>query len=238
MTRAELDIILGRHQKWINGEPGGKRAYLHGANLSGLDLSGLDLSRAYLSYADLTKTNLYNTNLHGTRLFRSNLTDADISHADLREAHLSEANLSGANLSGANLYGTCLVRANLSGTIGIPPIVCPEEGSFIGFKKALTDVDGRQTECIVKLRITEDAKRSSAATRKCRCDRAEVLSITAIDADTKEYKSAYAYRDYNFRYTVGGTVNVPDFDDNRWHECAHGIHFFMTREEAVDYEFN
>lgn len=32
------------------------------------------------------------------------------------------------------------------------------------------------------------------------------------------------------------TVSVADFDENRWNECAPGIHFFITREEAVRYE--
>ena len=30
-------------------------------------------------------------------------------------------------------------------------------------------------------------------------------------------------------------VSVNDFDTNRWKECSTGIHFFMTREEAVEY---
>lgn len=36
-------------------------------------------------------------------------------------------------------------------------------------------------------------------------------------------------------YEVGKTVSVDDFDENRWHECSTGIHFFITREEAVRY---
>lgn len=41
--------------------------------------------------------------------------------------------------------------------------------------------------------------------------------------------------DQNFVYTVGATVEVPDFDDNRWGECALGIHFFIDRRAAVEY---
>jgi hypothetical protein len=26
------------------------------------------------------------------------------------------------------------------------------------------------------------------------------------------------------------------FDENRWNECSHGIHFFITRKEAEDYD--
>lgn len=27
-----------------------------------------------------------------------------------------------------------------------------------------------------------------------------------------------------------------DFDINRWNECAPGIHFFISRQEAVDFK--
>jgi hypothetical protein len=28
---------------------------------------------------------------------------------------------------------------------------------------------------------------------------------------------------------------VENFNEDRWNECAAGIHFFITREEAIDY---
>jgi hypothetical protein len=34
---------------------------------------------------------------------------------------------------------------------------------------------------------------------------------------------------------VGETIEVKDFDDDRWNECSAGIHFFITRKEAVEY---
>lgn len=37
------------------------------------------------------------------------------------------------------------------------------------------------------------------------------------------------------QYHVGEIVRVDNFDDNRWRECSTGIHFFMTRDEAVRY---
>ena len=41
--------------------------------------------------------------------------------------------------------------------------------------------------------------------------------------------------DYNFIYKVGEIVEVDNFDKDRWNECSPGIHFFMTRDEAVRY---
>lgn len=88
---------------------------------------------------------------------------------------------------------------------------------------------------IVKLKIPASAKRSSATTRKCRCDKAIVLSIENADGTQSEEKSVSSLYDKAFVYTVGQEVSVPDFDDNRWNECSTGIHFFITHQEAAQY---
>ena len=156
------------------------------------------------------------------------LYGADLCGADLGGANLYEAYLGGANLGGANLCGADLGGADLRGAKNMSlPIACPEEGEFIGFKKA----GGH----IVKLKITEDAKRCSATGRKCRCSKAVVLSITTVegkDDGTTEVNSNY---DGNFKYKVGETVEVTNFCEDRWQECSAGIHFFITRKEAEEY---
>ena len=150
-------------------------------------------------------------------------------------ANLYGADLSRANLSRANLYGADLYGANLSGaTIEIAlvnkffPIACPEYGRFIAWKKCRRDT-------IVKLEVLEDAKRSSAYGRKCRCSSARVLAIENEDgtpAGVTEIASGY---DPDFVYKIGEIVSVDNFDTDRRNECAPGIHFFITRQEAVDY---
>lgn len=131
-------------------------------------------------------------------------------------ANLSRANLSGANIEKAkNLFY---------------PIACPEIGAFVGWKKAKVKTSGH--ECIVKLEITEDAVRSSATGRKCRCSKATVLEIQDLEEDVLD-QVAVSDRDENFHYIPGTVVSVPDFDENRWNECSTGIHFYITREEAV-----
>ena len=220
MTTEKISEILKLHKAWINGEKHGKRA-----DLSRADLSGAYLSRADLSGADLYRANLSGANLSGANLYRADLSGADLSGADLSGAYLSGANLSGADLSGANLY-----RANLYRAENVPytPMACPDEGEFTGWKKCKSDR-------IVKLRIPKDARRSSASRRKCRCDKAEVIEITSIDGKEK-YTEAVSSRDADFVYKVGEMVSVDDFCENRWEECAAGIHFFMNRKEAVDYQ--
>lgn len=143
-----------------------------------------------------------------------------------------------ANLRGANLYGADLTGADLTGAKNFwIPMSCPDSGAFVGWKKAvLLDSKGcRSGHVIVKLRICEDAKRSSSTGRKCRCDKAEVLEIQALDGGKAEEGAVVSDRDRNFHYIPGTIVSVPDFDENRWEECSTGIHFFANRQEAVNY---
>ena len=180
--------------------------------------------------------------LNGEGGSRANLSGANLSRADLSDADLSGANLSGADLSGANLSGANLSRAdlsdaNLSGAsmdqmiwdihTVFYPLQCPDSGSYIGYKKA--------SGLVVELEIPADARRSSATSRKCRASKAKVLSITDINGNPAggQVKSNY---DPDFVYTIGETVEVSDFDDDRWNECSTGIHHFIARAEAVIYE--
>jgi uncharacterized protein YjbI with pentapeptide repeats len=212
-------------------------ANLSGANLSYANLSGANLSYANLSGANLSGANLSDANLSGANLRRANLSDANLSGANLSYANLSYANLSGANLSGANLRRANLSGANLSDanlseihlseSTGFLLSQCPAEGSFVGWKIA--------HGLIVKLQICEDAKRSSATTLKCRCSKALVLAIENKDGSKSELTEVSSNHDSQFMYKVGEIVEVSDFDENRFNECSTGIHFFIAREMAVQY---
>ena len=198
-------------------------AILRGANLSGFDLSGAILRGAILTGADLSG---------------AILTGADLSGAILRGANLSGANLSGANLSGAKLSGAILIGAKLSGA-KLPELtaaqtsILPNEGDIIGWKKALTDDD---TPVIVKLLIPADAQRSNSTGRKCRASKARILDLQNMQGDSlPPDTTAHSQYDRSFPYRKGETVSVENFDTNRWDECAPGIHFFITRIEAVEY---
>ena len=207
----DLKKILDEHLLWLNGE-GGSRADLSGADLSGANLFGANLSDADLRGADLSCANLRGAYLSG---------------ANLRGADLSGANLSCANLSNANLRGASMDQMIWDIHTVFYPLQCPDSGSYIGYKKA--------SGLVVELEIPADARRSSATSRKCRASKAKVLSITDINGNPAggQVKSNY---DPDFVYTIGETVEVSDFDDDRWNECSTGIHHFITRAEAVIYE--
>ena len=194
-----------------------------------------------LSDANLRDANLRDANLRGADLSYADLRDADLSYANLRGADLSYANLRGADLSyanlrGANLRGAELRCAELSELTVAQTSILPDEGDIIGWKKAYVDGTMLPKPVIVKLLIPSDAQRSNATGRKCRASTARVLDLqdkqgNSLPPDT----TAYSSYDTDFTYKKGETVHVEDFDTDRWKECAPGIHFFITRIEAVEY---
>ena len=220
--------ILAKHQKWLNGEAGGERANLCDADLCNADLCNANLRNANLCDADLRSAGLCN----------ADLCNADLRSADLRGADLCDADLSNADLRGADLRNADLCDAALRGAKNTDRVIwdiytafyppqCPEKGAYTAFKKA--------RDFIVELEIPADAMRSSATSRKCRASKARVISITDKDGNPAGDTVASNY-DSNFVYRVGETVEVPDFDTDRWNECAPGIHHFITRAEAVKEE--
>ena len=216
-----------------------KNVSLNGADLEGADLEGADLEGANLRNTSLKKADLAWADLAGANLEGAKLEDADISWADLKDAILKDANikdanlkgafLEGANLAGAVLNAAHLNAAHLNGAQNIPciPLSCPSEGAFVAWKK----VEGKY---LVKLQVPEDARRSSATTRKCRCDKALVLDITSLDGN-KHYDEVTNTNYKETIYKVGEFVYPDSFDENRWNECSHGIHFFVNKEDAIKY---
>ncbi len=224
-------------------------AKLYGADLRGVDLSGAklygaDLSEANIRWADLRGTFLSGANLHGADLRGVDLRGVDLSGAklygaDLRWAYLSGADLRGVDLSGAKLYGANLhgadiseanIRwADISGATNIPyiPLNCPSDGAFVGWKKVCNK--------LIKLEIPEDARRSSATTMKCRCDKAKVLEITDCNGNNPINEIENDSQEHHVTYKVGEMVYPDSFDENRWNECSNGIHFFINKQDAINY---
>ena len=239
MTAEELQEIIKDHALWLENK-GGKKADLQWADLQRAQLQGADLQWAQLQWAQLQEADLRGADLRGAQLQWAQLQEADLRGAQLQGAQLQEADLRGADLRGAQLQWAQLQRADLRGadvqgaaadalTAGFWS-VCPEEGSFIAFKKLKDDK-------IAKILIPEHAKRSSATTRKCRCSEALVVEIqdrngNNIDKGFSRHKDRSGC---NLLYNLGKTVYPDGFDEDRWDECSNGIHFFMTRREAELY---
>ena len=214
-------------------------ADMRGAKLLGANLRSADLHNANLQGADLRAANLYGADMRGAYLYGADLYGADLHYANLRSADLRDANLYCTNLRSvimcdadlccADISDADLRKAVLRDAKNVPfiPIVCPDSGSFVGWKKA--------GGLLVKLLIPEDARRSSAVGRKCRCDKAQVIAIETLDGKPAETNVVNSNYDKSFVYEIGKTVEEPNFHEDRFQECAPGIHFFINRQEAVYY---
>ena len=180
-------------------------------NLSGSNLSGSNLSYSNLSYSNLRGIDLSYSNLSGSNLSGSNLSYSNLSYSNLRGIDLSYSNLSGSNLRGSK---------------ELPPIAAAQiaitpDGVLIGWKKCNCGV-------IVKVQIPAEAKRSNATGRKCRAEFVDVLEVINAEVGISQH-------DNKTKYIAGTRVTCDTWCEDRWQECAGGIHFFITREEAEVY---
>lgn len=119
-----------------------------------------------------------------------------------------------ADLRGADLRNVDLLTLAQSSIV-------PEQGAFEGWKKC-------QGGVLVRVRIPEAAKRSSATGRKCRAEFVEVLEVVGAEVAIFSHDSVTSYK-------AGETVECNQWCEDRWIECAGGIHFFLTRIEAENY---
>ena len=241
ITEEELKTILEQHTLWLNSnKKEGKRADLTDANLY-----GADLTRANLYGADLTRAILYRANLICANLIRANLTgaklsDANLYGADLTRANLYRANLTGANLSYANLIDANLTRADLTGAnltyaildwVILTDTILDEKEQCrkgIVLTEPMTGYKKASGGKIITLEIPIGAKVFSINNNKRRTNKTKV-----IDMQGETELSSWFNTD--FKYHVGDEIEIEDFDENYNIECAEGIHFFLTREEAENY---
>lgn len=182
-----------------------------------VDLKFYDI---YLSNSIFDFCSIINCDFSQNKFYSCKLVNCAITHTDFTDAKIRSVK------STDSVFSKC------------PSLLlkCPEEGSFIGYKKGLHSFHGNLEFVIIKLQIPAEAKRSSATSLKCRCNKAKVLSIESIH-NKEQFTTAVSKYDNSFVYTVGETVSVNNFDENRWNECSTGIHFFINREEAENYVF-
>ena len=227
-----LEEILERNLHWLNRDCKNwesvradlHSADLHSANLCGANMRGADLHSADLHSADLHNANLCGANMRGADLRGADMSDADICDAnmrgaDMRGANMIRADLRGANMIDADMRGANICNANMRGADKLRKGIKLSE-PIIGWKKCKNNV-------LVKLEIPRGAIVFSINNSKCRTDKAKVLEIIGSDRAYSKYKF--------FSYYVGDVIEMFDFNCEYNVECAEGIHFFKSREEAENY---
>lgn len=173
--------------------------------------------RAILRDADLRYANLSCANLSGADLIGADLRDANLIDANLRHADLSCVDLRHANLCYANLSNTKLSEKDKT-RLGV---ILKED--LIGYKKCRDGI-------IVTLLIPKGAIVFGINNNKFRTNIATCIDISGGKI------IAFSNRDPSFTYEKGKTYIIEDFNLQYNVECASGIHFFKTKEEAERYE--
>ena len=239
----------------------GSVASFHSTELRGIDFGGKDLrhadfSKAVIRNCDFTNAQLVFANFDGATVCNTKFNNADMQRANFTFANASDCSFSNVKFRAAGLrasyFGMCdfdkaefddltdLNSVILDRPQNMPyiPMACPEEGEFIGWKKCFVSVGTYISKyVIVKLKIPAWAQRSSGLGRKCRASEAWVLEIQELDGTVLGPDTvAFSKFDPSFEYRVGTSVFPRgSFEQNRWLECADGIHFFLNRQEAVLY---
>jgi len=211
----------------------------HQVNIIGCRISGCDIQQAKLMHivdstvkythfydikcVDISRSTLMNSNFcyisAATMLY--NIT---CNKCSFYECHLYDCNTNESHFNDCKYMSSpCFYQK------------CPCEGAYIAYKKAkIYADDDSMLSCLIKLLVLEDAKRSSAMSLKCRASKVKVLDITSLD-ESQHYNKAYSIFEKHFCYEVGKTIEVKEFDENRWNECAKGIHHFVDKQAAIDF---
>lgn len=220
-----------------------------GATLSKVNFNGTYFERTNFAFAFMARADLSEAVFKACNFQWACVNGAKLIDAAMIDTVLYEASFTAADCSGLTLDYCSLEKADFSESINLNIDqlnflnikICPT-GKFYGYKKALycsmtNDKLHFFRDAIIKLEIPEDAKRSNATGRKCRASKAKVISITDRDGNPiGEDKKVFSIHDRTFYYKVGKIIEPTEpFNENPMRECASGIHFFLTREEALYY---
>ena len=229
-----------------------KNSTFYEANFYTCDIDGTIFERTNLVRADFESATISNTSFKLTAANSAIFTHGSFYNVDFTDSYLQRALFNNVSMqSGCKFKGALLDNTNFHDSqidiedlnkVGIPyttiglNMACPEEGAFVGWKYVRNNRD----YYLIKLLIPEDAKRSSATTRKCRCDKAFVLDIVDLFNEDIHYEkcenpNSITYTGKKTVYKVGETIYPDSWDEDRWVECSHGIHFFITKQEAINY---
>lgn len=201
---------------------------MSGWDLRNIDFSGSNFENVDLTGADFDRAVLYKVWFKDCPMKNVRLTNADVTEATMRYIDLSGSDFSGSDFHHALFEYAVLDDITDDEDTKFYRLRCPGKGAFIAWK-CCTELR------VVQLLVPADARRVSATAETCRCDKAKVLSIKSID-ESVSYDWAQSTVDPDFYYEKGKWVYPSAFQPDRWMDSSPGIHFFMDRQESVDYQ--
>lgn len=240
-----------------------KKAYMRGATLTGAMINRSTFDGAYLYNASFMNATIFHTHMSGAYITNAVITDAslyavlmdgaDLSRASFKGSKLGHVNMRMANLQSAKFTSSCITenccfeRAHLTNATFTSASISKDTSfdfadlhgcEFDGDEKnrlgrildrPVTGYKKSREGDIVTLEIPKGAIVFSINNNKCRTNIAKV-----VDTDGKPELSSIF--DKEFKYRVGDEIApIGEFELMYNVECAPGIHFFLTREEAEAY---
>ncbi|MBQ6621816.1 MAG: pentapeptide repeat-containing protein [Mogibacterium sp.] len=204
-------------------------------DLSGWDLRDLDLRRATFEGCDLRGTDFSCSWMDHVAFYDNDLRGMKLRNCRARGCSYRFQDMEGIDFSGANIYASVLEDAINQDKVIIDDetkwyrMSCPETGPFVAWK-CCTDLR------VVMLLVPAEAKRCMATLESGRVSKAKVLSIKSID-ETQSFTWAQSTVDPDFYYEVGKWLEPANgFQEDRWKDSSQGIHFFLERQQCVDYQ--
>lgn len=93
MKRKEFDEMMRLHEIWLNGEEGGRRAIMQGA-----DLRNVNMNRADMRGVNMQRANMLHADMQYVNIQCAKMQHADMRHADMRSAEMQRTDMRGANI--------------------------------------------------------------------------------------------------------------------------------------------
>ena len=238
--------ITGSNFNYTTAEPCG--ASFCGASFCAATLANVSMNDCSLSIASFIEATLKHVSIKQSSLIkacfnRAYVSDSILQGSDLSQAKFVDAKIYHCVFTGSRVSDINMIGAQMECPDGLDAcegfnaecisFACPAEGSFVAWKAC-------RDNTICKILIPEDAKRSSAFGRKCRASKFKVLEIYHVDLDTNvigvtDREFATSMFNPDWIYERGKTYEEPNFVNDRFKECTVGLHFFMNKQDAIDY---
>lgn len=231
---------------------------LRKVDLSHLDLSGRDLRRADLREADLRGAKLTGANLSCANLACANLEGTILEFANLAEARLSNAKRKNLEFIRGKILDDpivaykyvkkdVVVKVSLGldlcenwARVSVPMIIklkIPKDSIVFcinGGKCRTNKVEVlellKYDPSMVDIAYPMFMQRFANEKSIWGSEAFKVEIIDYLDDDP-----AYSSYNHDFKYRLGQKKKVENFDLQYNIECSTGIHFFMSKEEVMDY---
>jgi hypothetical protein len=238
------------HAAWLKNLKGGVRANFIGSYIADIYVKEENLKNGLFSCCIMNDCQFINVDFTNCSFYQSVFINCEFQNCNFESADFTGSIVKGTsfvycNMKDSIFYSALVNETSMSKSFNLCDIkyltinkICPEVGSFIGWKKGFaSDIESEKEDdvvsAIIKLEITEDAKRVNSFSRKCRCSKAKVLDIKTYGGS--KISEAYSINYPNFIYKVGNIIEASDFNDDPLIECAPGIHFFITEKEAREF---